>query len=88
MCTDDLALGTGIGVSLLLDGSFYSGSKGLVEGGHMVQLTELKMPASCTHIFFLIVLIQIIDSSKNARKCGCGQVGCAEAYASASKYVP
>jgi hypothetical protein len=31
------ALGTGIGVSLLLGGEFYSGTKGLVEGGHMVS---------------------------------------------------
>lgn len=32
----DKALGTGIGVSLLINGSFHSGSSGLVEGGHMV----------------------------------------------------
>jgi glucokinase len=58
------ALGTGIGVSVLINGEFYQGTSGLVEGGHM-----------------------IIDCSLDARLCGCGQRGCAEAYASASSTV-
>lgn len=34
-----IALGTGIGVSLLVSGTFYSGTNGLVEGGHMVSFS-------------------------------------------------
>jgi glucokinase len=30
------ALGTGVGFGLILDGRFYSGANGLIEGGHMV----------------------------------------------------
>ena len=52
------ALGTGIGLSLLLNGEFYQGANGLIEGGHMI----IEM---------------------DGRRCGCGQKGCIEAYASA-----
>lgn len=59
-----ITLGTGIGFSLILNGSLYQGSHGIIEGGHM-----------------------IVDSSRNARKCPCGQSGCCEAYASARTTV-
>lgn len=57
-----LTLGTGIGVAVWLHGQAWSGSRGLVEGGHMVV-------------------------EKEGRKCGCGQRGCLEMYASATAVV-
>lgn len=57
-----LTLGTGIGVATWLNGQAWSGSRGLVEGGHMVV-------------------------EKEGRKCGCGQKGCLEMYASATAVV-
>jgi glucokinase len=57
-----LTLGTGIGVAVWLNGQARSGSRGLVEGGHMVV-------------------------EKEGRKCGCGQKGCLEMYASATAVV-
>ncbi len=57
-----LTLGTGIGVAVWLNGQAWSGSRGLVEGGHMVV-------------------------EKEGRKCGCGQRGCLEMYASATAVV-
>eukprot|EP01041_Mallomonas_annulata_P006422 gene6422-12984_t len=54
-----ITLGTGIGVSLFLNGSIHTGSHNLIEAGHS------------------------IISLKDGRRCGCGQTGCVEAYASA-----
>jgi predicted NBD/HSP70 family sugar kinase len=43
-----IALGTGIGTSLLLQGKFYSGTNGLIEGGHMVSEKLLPYSSQCS----------------------------------------
>lgn len=68
-----ITLGTGIGLGLVLRNSLFQGSNGLVEGGHMIVCGTVGLPDDSP----------LPSSNGQAIKCGCGQRGCVEAYASA-----
>lgn len=71
-----LTLGTGIGCGLILNNQLYQGSHGQIEAGHMI-ITNSSSISGYNYSN------NKIQAGCFDRPCGCGQVGCVEAYASA-----
>ena len=70
-----VTLGSGIGGAVLAGGSLLIGSRGLIEPGHTI--VEAGSNA----------LDETKDGKGSRRLCGCGQLGCIEAYASANSVL-
>lgn len=84
-------------MGLVVNGKVYSGSRGLVEGGHMVRgvvvgqgmADRWATPRALEQLSLTgdvlgmsLAWSQIVQL--NGRACGCGQKGCLETYASAN----
>jgi predicted NBD/HSP70 family sugar kinase len=57
------ALGTGIGVSLLINGNLYPGTNGLVEGGHMVSIVLSLLLGESNHLRTRLLIARILRLS-------------------------
>lgn len=74
-----ITLGTGVGLGLVVNERLYQGSRSLIEGGHMIvgQVPSKNLSSIRQHKLDSIAY-------SHPRLCGCGQVNCAEVFASAS----
>jgi glucokinase len=78
-----ITLGTGIGMGIIIDRKLHHGSHGLIEGGHMIIPTNLRSKNIDSLRSKTISICSESISGVNYVVCGCGQVDCVEAYASA-----